>query len=80
MLTGENGWHAVRAGARLPLIKIAHLDEPAEKVKRRILANLSAQPRPEFRDIVIVRDRSGISDRMPAWGYADSSSIFGRSE
>jgi len=67
MLRAEGGWHAVCAGPRLPLIKIAHLDEPAEKVKRRIVANLSAQPRPEFRDIVIVRDRSGITDRMPAW-------------
>jgi 8-oxo-dGTP pyrophosphatase MutT (NUDIX family) len=67
MLTAENGWHAVRAGPRLPLIKIAHLDEPAEKVKRRIIANLSVQTRPEFRNIVIVRDRSGVTDRMPAW-------------
>jgi 8-oxo-dGTP pyrophosphatase MutT (NUDIX family) len=67
MLRAEGGWHAVCAGPHLPLIKIAHLDEPAEKVKRRIMANLSAQPRPEFRDIVIVRDRSGITDRMPAW-------------
>ena len=66
-LTAEHGWHAVRAGPRLPLIKVAHLDEPAEEVKRRIIANLSAQPRPEFRDIVIVRDPSGITDRMPAW-------------
>ena len=67
MLKAEDGWHAVRAGPRLPLIKVAYLDEPAEKVKRRIIANLSAQPRPEFRDIVIVRDRSGVTDRMPAW-------------
>jgi 8-oxo-dGTP pyrophosphatase MutT (NUDIX family) len=67
MLTAEDGWYAVTVGSRLPLIKIAHLDESAEKVKRRIIANLSAQPRPELRDIVIVRDRSGITDRMPAW-------------
>lgn len=66
-LMAEDGWHAVRAGSRLPLIKIAHLHELAENVKRRILANLSAQPRPEFSDIVIVRDRSGIADRMPPW-------------
>jgi hypothetical protein len=49
------------------LIKIPHLDEPAEKVKRRIVANLSAQPWPEFRDVVIVRQRSDIPDRMPTW-------------
>jgi hypothetical protein len=67
MLTAEDGWYAVTVGSRLPLIKIAHLDESAEKVKRRIIANLSVQPRPELRDIVIVRDRSDISDRMPAW-------------
>jgi 8-oxo-dGTP pyrophosphatase MutT (NUDIX family) len=67
MLTAEDGWYAVTVGSRLPSIKIAHLDESAEKVKRRIIANLSVQPRPELRDIVIVRDRSGITDRMPAW-------------
>jgi hypothetical protein len=31
----------------------------------RIIANLSAQPEPEFRRMVIVRDRSGIVDSMP---------------
>jgi NUDIX domain len=67
MLTTENGWYVVRAGPRLPLIKIAHLDEPAEKVRRRIIANLSAQPQPELCDIVVIRDSSGITDRMPLW-------------
>src|SRR6202161_622756 len=44
MLRAEGRWHAGCGGPSLPLIKIAHLDEPAEKVKRRIVANLSAQP------------------------------------
>jgi hypothetical protein len=51
----------------MPLIKVARLDEAAEKVRRRIIANLSAQSQPEFRDIVIVRDRAGIRDSMPPW-------------
>jgi 8-oxo-dGTP pyrophosphatase MutT (NUDIX family) len=67
MLTTEKGWHVISAGPRLPLIKVAHLDEPAEKLRRRIIANLSAQLQPEFRDIAIVRDRSVITDRMPPW-------------
>jgi 8-oxo-dGTP pyrophosphatase MutT (NUDIX family) len=73
MLTAEDGWYAVTVGSRLPLIKIAHLDESAEKVKRRIVANLSGQPRPELRDIVIVRDLSEINNSMPPWviGFID---------
>jgi 8-oxo-dGTP pyrophosphatase MutT (NUDIX family) len=67
MLTAEKGWHVVRVGPRLALIKIAYLDEPAEKARQRIIANLSAQRQPEFRDIIVVRDRSGIDDRMPPW-------------
>jgi hypothetical protein len=67
MIAPKCGWPAVRAGPRLPLIKVAHLDEPAEKLKRGVIANLSAQPRPEFCDIVVVRDRLGISDRTPPW-------------
>jgi hypothetical protein len=35
------------AGPRLPLINIAHNDEPAKKLRRRIIANLSAQRQPE---------------------------------
>jgi hypothetical protein len=65
MLKAQNGWHVVRAGPRLPLIKMANLDESAEKVRGRIIANLSAQPQPEFRDIIIVRDLSDIEDSMP---------------
>jgi 8-oxo-dGTP pyrophosphatase MutT (NUDIX family) len=67
MLKTEDGWYVVRAGSRLPLIKIAHLHEVAEKVRQRIIANLSAQPEPEFRRIIIVWDRSGIADSMPPW-------------
>ena len=67
MLSAEDGWHAVSVGARLPMIKIAHLDEPAEKVRQRIAGNLATQPQPEFCNIVIVRDRSGLSDSMPPW-------------
>jgi NUDIX domain len=68
MLKTENGWHLVRAGSRLPLIKMAHLDESTEKAKQRIITNLSAQPQPEFRDIVIVRHASDIGDSLPSWG------------
>jgi 8-oxo-dGTP pyrophosphatase MutT (NUDIX family) len=63
----ERGWHAVSAGARLPLIKIVRLDEPAEQVKARISTNLAAQSQPEFRDVRVVRDRSDLTDRMPPW-------------
>lgn len=67
MLKTEDGWHVVRAGSRLPLIKMAHLDQSAEKARRRIIANLSAQPQPEFRDIIIVRELSDFGDSMPPW-------------
>jgi hypothetical protein len=62
-----NGWHVVRVGSRLPLIKIAHLDETADRIRQRTAENLSAQPQPEFRDVVIVRDRSGVNASMPPW-------------
>jgi hypothetical protein len=66
-LSTESGWEVVHAGSRMPLIKVAHLNETAEKVRQRIVANLSAQSQPEFRGITIVRGRSDIRDSMPPW-------------
>jgi 8-oxo-dGTP pyrophosphatase MutT (NUDIX family) len=63
----ESGWYAVNVGSRLPLIKIVRLDEPAERIKDRISTNLAAQSQPEFCDIIVVRDLSDLTGRMPPW-------------
>jgi 8-oxo-dGTP pyrophosphatase MutT (NUDIX family) len=63
----QRGWYAVTTGSHLPLIKIMRCNEVAETLKQRISADLAAQARPEFREVLAVRDASGLSDRMPLW-------------
>jgi len=67
MLAPDSGWYVVTIGARLPLIKIIRANEVANDLRKRILANLAAQSGPEFREILIVRGLSDLSERMPAW-------------
>lgn len=58
-------WTCVRDGPRVALIKVMQLGELAEAVRTRILRNLAEETEPELSDMVIVRDASGLSDRMP---------------
>jgi len=67
MLAPDSGWYVVTVGARLPVIKIIRANEVANDLRKRILANLAAQSGPEFREILVVRGLSDLSERMPAW-------------
>ena len=66
-LTAASGWHAVRVGPLLPLVKIMHSAAPAEELRDRISGNLAGQRDPEFCRIVVVRQPADISEQMPPW-------------
>jgi 8-oxo-dGTP pyrophosphatase MutT (NUDIX family) len=77
-LESESGWYAVNLGSRLPLIKIMRSDEPGDTLKQRICMNLAAQSRPEFCEVLVVRDPSDLSDRMPLWVTAFLKHVWQR--
>lgn len=64
-LTAEPGWTVINERSRTALIKAARADEPAGRLRARILDNIAAQAQPELADIRIVRDPDDLNDRMP---------------
>jgi 8-oxo-dGTP pyrophosphatase MutT (NUDIX family) len=65
--TAEDGWHCVRDGACLALMKVLRAREPAAALRRRILDNLAAEPMPELADIRIVRHPGDLDPMMPSF-------------
>jgi 8-oxo-dGTP pyrophosphatase MutT (NUDIX family) len=63
----QSGWHAVFAGPRVAIMKIVQASERGENLCSQILANLAAQPSPEFSDIRLVRDAADLDSQMPSW-------------
>ena len=64
------GWYAVFAGPRIPILRVMRVNEPAEMLRERILANIARHERPEFEDIAILRGLADIDPRMPPWMQA----------
>lgn len=58
-------WHAVLAGARVALIRVAHCTENEAEVSQRISAFIASQKDSELCDIVSVRTRADFSPAMP---------------
>jgi 8-oxo-dGTP pyrophosphatase MutT (NUDIX family) len=58
-------WHAVFAGARITLIRVAHCTESEAKLSERIRGYIATQQEPELSDIVTVRTRADFSPAMP---------------
>jgi len=78
-LDPDAGWYAVGVGPRLPMIKVMRAREPAEALRRRIAAALSAQSRPELRAVMVARgpsDLNDLSERMPLWVTAFLQQIW----
>jgi 8-oxo-dGTP pyrophosphatase MutT (NUDIX family) len=72
----EPGWNVVLAGPHVPIVKVIRAKHPAERVAKRIWANLADQTQPEFSDIQIVRSPSDLDSRMPAWMHAFFAPIW----
>jgi 8-oxo-dGTP pyrophosphatase MutT (NUDIX family) len=59
------GWHAVRSGSRISLMKVMQAKEPADTLRARILGYLAAEAQPELCDIRIVRSPADLVPQMP---------------
>jgi hypothetical protein len=70
------GWSAIVAGDRLPLIKPVEAHGDAENLRGRILAHLASEERPELSDIRIVRTQRDLDAGMPDFILAYLSHVF----
>jgi len=70
IIHARRGWYAVFAGPRIPILRVLRVNEPAQVLRERILANLSRHERAEFEDIAVVRGLADIDPRMPPWMQA----------
>jgi 8-oxo-dGTP pyrophosphatase MutT (NUDIX family) len=66
-VAAEAGWHAVREGQRIALLKVLQSRLPAEQLRARVMENLAAQAEPELADMCIVRGTADFSPRMPGF-------------
>src|SRR5262245_36660328 len=66
-VVADAGWHAVLAGMRIALMRPLRAAEPADALRRRILANLARQDDPELADIRIVRAPDDLDPMMPSF-------------
>ncbi|MEA2864996.1 MAG: hypothetical protein QOC84_2952 [Bradyrhizobium sp.] len=58
-------WDCVVSGAAIAMIRLLHVDGPAEAWRARIEANLARQREPELSAIHLVRQTSDLSAAMP---------------
>jgi 8-oxo-dGTP pyrophosphatase MutT (NUDIX family) len=63
----EDGWTTVLAGPRIAQIKLFHVRESAQALRRRIVAYLKTQAQPELSDLRIVRSPADFEPAMPAF-------------
>ncbi|MGE0565626.1 MAG: NUDIX hydrolase [Pseudolabrys sp.] len=64
-LAAERGWTVINEKSRTALIKAAWADEPADRLRARILDNLAGEAQPELSDIHVIRGPDDLNDRMP---------------
>ncbi len=64
-VVAEPGWQAVLAGPRLALMKVVRSPLSAVALRKRIVAWLAEQSRPELSDIRIARDLADLDPMMP---------------
>jgi hypothetical protein len=58
-------WDCVVSGTAIAMIRLLHVDAPAEALRARIEANLAAQQQPELSAIHLVRGTSDFTAAMP---------------
>jgi len=58
-------WDCVVSGTAIAMIRLLHVDAPAEALRARIEANLAAQHQPELCAIHLVRGTSDFTAAMP---------------
>ncbi|MBR0717050.1 NUDIX hydrolase [Bradyrhizobium liaoningense] len=61
----EAHWHCVVTAAAIALIRIIDVDVPADAIRARIEANLSAQAEPELSGVHLVRGTCDLTPTMP---------------
>jgi 8-oxo-dGTP pyrophosphatase MutT (NUDIX family) len=66
-LSAQPGWTAVLAGPRIALMQVLQAREPADDLRKRVLAHIAREPKPELSDIRIVRSRADFEPTMPAF-------------
>ena len=72
------GWTVVSEGPYVALLRRFRSALPADTLRDTVRATLRAEPNPELSDIVMVRDRSGITDAMPPFVQAFLRQILDR--
>jgi len=65
--SAEDGWRCVLAGPSIAIMKVLLLPEPADVLRRRILAHLARDNTPELSDIRIVRGPADLDPMMPRY-------------
>jgi len=58
-------WHCVSTGHAVAMIRILHVDMPAEALRGRIEGNLASQRQPELSAIHLVRGTRDLNSAMP---------------
>ena len=69
-------WDCVVSGAAIAMIRLLHVDAPAEALRARIEANLAAQQQPELSAIHLVRGTGDFTAAMPGFVTAFIAAQF----
>ena len=71
-------WDCVVSGQLIALMRVLDVDEPAARLRDRIMATLAAQPSPELAAMHVVRGPDDLRPQMPAYMRDYLSARFGR--
>lgn len=63
----NDSWDCVVSGQLIALIRVLDVDEPADRLRDRIAATLSAQAEPELSAVHVVRGVGDLRPEMPAY-------------
>jgi len=74
----DDHWVCVRTGPRFAMMKPLHAPEPAEPLRKRILAHLARDPQPELAGIRIVRGPADLDPMMPPFVIAFLNEMWSR--
>lgn len=72
------GWTAISNGPYVALLRRFRSVLPADALRDRVHRHLRVEQNPELSDVVMVRDRAGISETMPPFVQAFLSRMFDR--
>lgn len=65
MLSSAAGWHMIRAGGRIALLKRMRSQDSAEDLRQRVRGYLASQHAPELADMYIARGPADLDPSMP---------------